>query len=887
MLSSFSLFREARFVRNPWKWLLLLLLFLVPPADARPTLEDGVLRLGGDYGYPPFEYLQDDGRAAGFNVALVRAIARDLEVEVVADLGPWERRRRAIEEGEIDVLPMFVSERRARYVDFATPHVIVYHEIFVRRGESRIDTLADLDGREVIVQRAAYTHDYLQDFDLDVDPVLVETERDAIRLLASGRYDAALVSEHGGRRLLRELELDQISTAGPPILPVEYALAVTRGNTELLTALNDSIAQLKDSGEFNRLYEQWLAGPEGPGWQNVMRYITGFLAAGLMLMGFAIGWIVTLRRQVASRTKVIQEELAVRRATEAALRESEEDSRASFEHAGAGMARVDLDGRIFAVNERLCTMLGYSREVLQGMYLPDLCAPEYVAELQRRMADCLGRSNGVVQMEPRLRHRDGASIIAGITLNLLRSTTGAPRCFIFVAQDLSEIRQLAEDLDYHSQHDVLTGLLNRTELERQLERLIDKSAEDHREHTLLLLDLDQFKLINETRGHALGDQMLQQVARRLRMMLGQDDRIARLGGDEFGILLPDTAMEQALRVAETLRAGVEKSVLRSGEESFQLTASIGLVPVVSDTGNAGEVLRHADAACYAAKEEGRNRVHVYQADDERLVERHSEMGWAREVAVALDEGRFQLYFQTIEPLQDQQSPGVSLEVLLRMIDREGQPVAAGLFMPAAERYFVAQKVDRWVISRTLDWFSRHRSALAALSMVTINLSGRSLGDKRFLDDILQLLHESGLPPSLFCFEITETAAIANLLNAQGAIHRLQAIGCRFALDDFGIGLSSLAYLKHLPADFLKIDGSFVRDIFEDAQDRAMVAEINDLGHIMDKKTIAEHAETEAVVSELRAMGVDMAQGYALSHPRPIDELLSLHPKTTNDEVNLR
>ncbi|MDQ2070470.1 EAL domain-containing protein [Natronospira bacteriovora] len=832
--------------------------------------EARVVRLGGDYGYPPYEYLDDNGKAEGFNVALVQAIAEREGWNLEVDLGPWELRRRGIESGDIDILPMFVSERRTAEVDFATPHVMVYHELFVPRGQTGIDSFDDLAGREVIVQRAAYAHDVIQDADLGIYPVLVETERDAIRLLASGRYDAALVSQIGGRQVLRELGFENLTTTGPPILPVEYALAVRRGNTEMLDLLNENIAALRASGQFNRLYDQWLGPPSGPGWGDVLRYLGWLMALMVMLGLMTLVWITSLRRQVAQRTRELQRELKTRQATERALRESEADARATFEHAGAGIARLGLDGELLSVNGRLCAMLGLTRDDIEGQVLSAVTHESDLERLEGRMEECLAQQNAVFQLELRLQHRDGQSVWVTATLTLVRGTDGEPRHFILIAQDLTEVRELAEELDYHSRHDRLTGLLNRTDFERQLARLIESSRQEGREHALFHLDIDQFKLINETTDHATGDDLLRQIALRMRMMLGSSERIARLGGDEFAVLLPDTDPDQANRVAETLRRGVERMEFRIAEGVYRVTTSIGLVSIRPDAVSAGDVLKQGDAACYAAKDEGRNRIHVYEADDDRLLERHGEMRWAKQVLAALEEDRFELHYQTIQCVGDPER--LCLEVLLRMLSPEGERISAGLFMPAAERYSVANRVDRWVVDHVLDWVKANPGTMESISLFTVNLSGRSLGDEAFLDRLSRRVRETGVPTEKLCFEITETAAIANLSTASGAIRRLRELGCRFALDDFGIGQSSMAYLKHLPADFLKIDGSFVRDILDDPRDRAMVAEINDLGHIMGKQTIAEHVENDAILAELRSMNVDMVQGYGISRPQPLSQL---------------
>jgi EAL domain-containing protein (putative c-di-GMP-specific phosphodiesterase class I) len=326
-------------------------------------------------------------------------------------------------------------------------------------------------------------------------------------------------------------------------------------------------------------------------------------------------------------------------------------------------------------------------------------------------------------------------------------------------------------------------------------------------------------------------------------------------------------------VANTLRELIEDFRFSWGGKNFNVGASFGLVPITKASKDRAEVLSAADSACYAAKEQGRNRIHIYQQDDAELVRWRGQMQWVSSINRALEEDRLKLYFQSIVPIKRRDDEREHYELLIRMEDENGRLVPPGAFLPAAERYNLATKLDRWVIGTALRWLSRHPQHLERLSLCFINLSGQSLGDQGLLRFVSRLFDEMKIPSQKICFEVTETAAIANLSSATSFIKELKLRGCRFALDDFGSGLSSFAYLKSLPVDFLKIDGLFVKDIMDDSIDLAMVRSINDIGHVMGKQTIAEFVENKAILERLRQIGVDYAQGYGIGRPRALAEML--------------
>ena len=438
------------------------------------------------------------------------------------------------------------------------------------------------------------------------------------------------------------------------------------------------------------------------------------------------------------------------------------------------------------------------------------------------------------------------------------------------AKNRHQHRDAQEKIQYLAFHDVLTGLCNRAEFERRMTNALKSACADN-QHAVFYLDLDQFKIVNDTCGHIAGDELLKQIALMLKGPVRGRDTLARLGGDEFGVLLEHCSLEHALGVAERMLQLVKEFRFTWLDKTFTIGASIGLVMLDSATQTHTELLRAADVACYAAKDKGRGRVQVYYADDVELVQRRGEMEWVLQLNHALQDNLFVLHKQRIVAL-DGSANGPSCEYLLRLKGFDGQLILPGSFIPAAERYNLMPKLDRWVLTHVFEHlaqqFAKHQAN--ADSIYFINLSGATLGDVGYLKFVHDALARNELPPQAICFEITETAAIGNLTNALSFIQNVRSLGCKVALDDFGSGLSSFSYLKTLAADYLKIDGSFVRDMLVDPMDAAIVEAINSIGHVAGMKTIAEFVEHADIKVELARIGVDYAQGYAIHRPESIE-----------------
>jgi diguanylate cyclase (GGDEF)-like protein len=464
--------------------------------------------------------------------------------------------------------------------------------------------------------------------------------------------------------------------------------------------------------------------------------------------------------------------------------------------------------------------------------------------------------------------RDGNELYVESTAAPIRDGAGAVSGGVLVFHDVTESRELNRRLSYHASHDLLTGLVNRREFESRVERALKSAKARESSYALCYLDIDQFKIINDTCGHSAGDVLLGQVGALLKSKVRWRDTLARLGGDEFGILLEACSLDEALRTAEVLREAVRNFRFTWEDRVFRLGASVGVVPIAADNEDVASIISAADSACAAAKEGGRNRVHSFAENDIELMRRRREMQWAARINAALEEGRFELYRMTIQPLQ-RAEPGQHYELLLRMRDESGRMVSPDNFIAAAERYALTPAIDRWVIENALRWLVSEADEREKLAMCSINLSGQSLGDDKFLPFVIEQFQKSGIDASKICFEITETAAVASFSQANRFIQSLKELGCRFALDDFGTGLSSFGYLKHFPVDFLKIDGSFVREILHDPIDREMVRSINEIGHLTGKKTIAEFAENAEIIQMLTSLGVDYAQGYGIAQPQRV------------------
>ena len=563
----------------------------------------------------------------------------------------------------------------------------------------------------------------------------------------------------------------------------------------------------------------------------------------------------------------ISEDITELHAEHLALEASEQRLRVTLNSIGDAVITTDMAALVTYLNPVAERMTGWLLDEAMGRPLTEVFRI-YRGQEGVPLSDpvALVIACGAASSTPgsaMLAHRAGARTAIEDMAAPIRDAGNMMLGVVLVFHDVSQAHVMAEQMTHLAAHDALTGLLNRREFERRLEQAVVSTANDSKVHTVLYLDLDQFKIVNDTCGHVAGDELLRQLTTLLLAQLRQSDTLARLGGDEFGVLLESCATAPALRVAELLRQTVSDFHFAWLDKSFPIGVSIGLVTFGAGV-TTPDILRMADSACYVAKDKGRNRVHVYTEENAELAHRQGQMSWVARLQQALAEDRFVLFRQPIMALG--QGRGSHDELLLRLRGDDGVLIPPMAFIPAAERYGLMPALDRWVIRQALVTHALRRPSDGAPVLVAINLSGMSICDDTFLPFVLAQFAQTGVAPSEICFEITETAAIANLGEATVLIRALKAIGCKFSLDDFGSGMSSFTYLKHLPVDYLKIDGSFVKDMVDDPVDRAMVEAIHRIGHVMGLETIAEFVESEEILEALREIGVDYAQGYAIGRP---------------------
>jgi diguanylate cyclase (GGDEF)-like protein/PAS domain S-box-containing protein len=563
-----------------------------------------------------------------------------------------------------------------------------------------------------------------------------------------------------------------------------------------------------------------------------------------------------------------------RKLAEEALAQEKERAQVTLASIGDGVIRTDAEGIIDYLNPVAERLTGWATAEACGqpvMHVFNVVDEASGRPLANPVERCL-REGEVVELTgySLLIRRDSGESAIRDSVAPIRDRLGRITGTVLVFKDVTQLRGLEREMVYLARHDPLTGLINRREFERRLQHCLTTAREEERLHALFYLDLDEFKVVNDTCGHLAGDEMLKQITALLKSRLRKTDTLARLGGDEFGVLLEDTQPDRARETGHALRTTVQQFRFAWQERIFEVGVSIGFVPITPETADMAHVLSAADAACYVAKENGRNRMHEYQPDDTALAERYGEMQWIHRIHKAFAEHRFCLYHQPIVPLcPSLQGEPPLCEIFIRMIDEEGRLASPAAFIPAAERYHLIGTIDRWVVHAAFVSLACRALSHEDETCFAINLSGQSLGDDAFLEYVLEEIEVTGVAPRRVYFEITETAAVENLEQAVTFIRVLKERGCRFVLDDFGSGLSSFAYLKNLQVDFLKIDGAFVRDMVGSPVQRALVESIHQIGQVMGIRTIAESVENRATLEMLREVGVDYVQGFGIAMPEPL------------------
>jgi len=677
--------------------------------------------------------------------------------------------------------------------------------------------------------------------------------------------------EHGDLRLFRR----ELSYTGNKIGSIEIGLDMTRHNQELSKALWFTISAvvftifMLSSALFVVFRLQLLA------------EIKRAKSEELLLRRSAL----ELEQQVEMRThdlllsnRRLNENINERIYAERALYKEKEQLQVTLHSINEAVITTDVEGCVTYLNPIAEQLTGWSNAEAKGRFSHELfrvideltgsdVEDPVHACLQDEKAESISIHNVLIN-----RHNKQIAVID--TAAPMRDCEQHIIGVVLAFRDVSEERRLRQQLMFQAKHDELTGLINRREFEQYLTNALASTKDEGQTHALLYLDLDQFKLVNDTCGHFAGDALLRQLSMLLHGTIRTTDTLARLGGDEFGVILDNCSLQRATEISQDVLETVRNFRFVWVDRPFEIGVSIGLVMIDADSKETASIMSAADMACYAAKDLGRNRVHLYQESDEELSKRQGEMHWASLISKALEQNRMILFFQEICAVNTCNFTKHHCEILIRMLDNEGKIIPPGAFLPAAERYNLILSIDRWVIDTLFCYYAEHRNSLLAEEnyLFSINLSGASLNDVGFGDYICEQADRFEVPPTAICFEITETVAVANLIKANDFISKLKEKGFSFSLDDFGCGFSSFSYLKNLPVNYLKIDGSFVKDIANNEIDYAMVSAINEIGQVMNIKTIAEYVEDAEILAAISELKINYAQGFYLHKPSPLNLL---------------
>ena len=585
-----------------------------------------------------------------------------------------------------------------------------------------------------------------------------------------------------------------------------------------------------------------------------------------------------LERLVSERTEALEHEMQERKHAEVVLQQQKQHLDVTLESIGDGVITSDANNNINYLNPVAEKLTGWSMQEACGQTLSAVLS--FIDVHSGEPVELLPSDNKENQTyDGLLVRRDNSTVDVQKTVAKIKGADSKLAGLVIVVRDVTETRKLSRKLSYEASHDALTGLLNRRAFENRVTEAIQEAAQEHCVHSLCYLDLDQFKIVNDTCGHAAGDEMLCAITGLIKQRMRKSDSLARLGGDEFGILFNMCPIDTALDIAEKIRQHIQDFRFVHDDHNFRAGVSIGLTEINNSSESLGNILNAADSACYLAKERGRNRIETYAPTDEETVERAGELMWVGRMHAALEDDQFELHAQPIISLAYGPEAICHYELLLRLRHEPDTLTLPGTFLPAAARYKLLPSIDRWVFAKAIEWL-RQSQAMLEGGRISINLTGETLSEPKFLNYVQDLLNEHQVDASSLIIEITENSALNNLRAALKFISALSEMGCQFALDDFGTGFSSLSNLKNLPVDYIKIDGDFVRDILTDPIDETMVKTICEIGHTLGKTVIAEFVESDAIQARLCELGIDFGQGYGIARPTPISEFASLSQQMT-------
>ena len=822
--------------------------------------ENPFITLGVDPNWAPFEFLSEDGDYAGMAADFMRLIEEKSGLTIqVQNNATWKDVIDSAKAGNLDVLPAVMrSTQREEFLNFTTPHINYPMVILTDRDSRFVSSLDDLEGERVVVVDGYVTEDLLRQNHPGLDLVVAKDINQAIEWVSQGEVHAFVDNLASISQTIADRGYTNLRISGTTKYEFALSLGVPKGKPVLLSILQKSLDAISEE-EAAKIRKRWVS-------VSYAETIDYTLVIQIVLIALAFLTVILIWNRRLST------EIQSRKIAEEKVKESELRFRLLFEENKAVELIVDpSDGQIVEANNAAVDFYGYSHDHICSMYI-DQINTLTEGEVSEEMA----RAKTEARTHFYFQHKLASGEVRDVEVHSGPVQWNGREMLYSIIHDVTiekrlqdELAEKTERLTYQATHDALTGLINRREFEVRLERMLAscKAVNTKCDSTVVFMDLDHFKIVNDTAGHAAGDEVLRKVGKLLHARIRDRDTLARLGGDEFGLLLEHCSVKDAVAIVLSIIQEIKDFQFVWKDDSFRIGISMGIT-AIGDSLSLDEVLSEADDACYVAKKQGRNGYHVFNQENEEFIKRKGEMWWTNEIIRATEENRLVLYRQDVSPIDAVNGVGEHYEVLIRMLDQDGDLVLPGHFLPAAERYKLMSQIDAWVVNHLFDWFASHPQAIDALHMCCINLSGQSLGEKGFTSMLVKKIEEGVVPAEKLCWEVTETAAIANFKEAQSFITVMKGLGCSFSLDDFGSGLSSFNYLKNLDVDYLKIDGSFVKDMLVDSKDKLIVESIHSVGNGLKMKTIAEFVENKEILDKLKEIGVDYAQGYGIDRPAP-------------------
>ncbi|MBI1425403.1 MAG: EAL domain-containing protein [Gammaproteobacteria bacterium] len=809
----------------------------------------------------PIIFEQSPGHYAGISVDLLDSIEAQEDIKFDYVYGAWKDVLGKLEDGEIDlIVGIAYTPERAENFDYTRETLLNNWGVVYRKPSVAITSLADLKGKRVaMMDRSVHSRvfkELMDKFQFNFTEVKAPTYLAAMKAVEDGEADAAVIN-----RVISLLNAPDYSVVDTGIIfnPVEVRFATLKARHPALLALIDKyLAEEKQdpASAYNRSLSKWLTVSPKTHFPAWLLYVSGVVVFILLFLAFSN---YLIRKQVAKRTMELTE-------SETRFRQLADNINEIF-----WIGTPDWRQMLYVspAYERLWGQKVESLYANPMLWLESIHPDDRAAvrdDLQKKIA---GDLSDPAFPEYRIFTESGETLWISARAYPIRDKHGNITRIAGIAEDITNRKAAEASIKFLAHHDPLTKLMNRFAFENELVQLIEDSPNNNHQHALLYIDLDQFKVVNDTCGHGAGDKMLARLGKLLNDAVESHGMIARLGGDEFGVIIKDANLARAKQISQEILDTIKDFRFVVADKKFSVGASIGLVMIDTDQLSKVDLLSAADMACYAAKERGRNRIHVFTHDDTEMLQRRREMQWVSRINNALEEDRLVLYRQEIRALQKSSSSPVCHEYLVRLLDEDGHLVMPGSFIPAAERFELMPKIDRWVIRKVFAHLKENAgkpSGEKSSPVAFINLSGQVFADEHFFKYISAELQNAEIDPRYVCFEITETAAIGNLKEAGDFIRQLRTLGFKFALDDFGTGMSSFSYLQSLQIDFVKIDGVFIKDLLKNPMNIAIVESITKISHQANLEVIAEWIESGEVLENLVQIGVDFGQGFAIGKP---------------------